>query len=146
MVNHYNVQPVYDVYANVQDRDLGAVANDVDQVLAGFQAKLPKGSFTEVRGQVSTMRTSFIGLSVGLVFAILLVYFVMVVNFQSLARSIHHSDGAAGRAGRYRTDALCNADHHQRSLHDGRDHEHRGGYGEQHSAGEFCQRSARGGP
>jgi multidrug efflux pump subunit AcrB len=83
VVNHYNVQPVYDVYANVQDRDLGAVAKDVDQVLAGFQAKLPKGSFIETRGQVSTMRSSFQGLSVGLIFAILLVYFVMVVNFQS---------------------------------------------------------------
>jgi multidrug efflux pump subunit AcrB len=83
VVNHYNVQPVYDVYANVQDRDLGAVATDVDRVLAGFQSKLPKGSFIETRGQVSTMRTSFQGLSVGLVFAILLVYFVMVVNFQS---------------------------------------------------------------
>jgi multidrug efflux pump subunit AcrB len=83
VVNHYNVQPVYDVYANVQDRDLGAVATDVDRVLAGFQSKLPKGSFIETRGQVSTMRSSFQGLSVGLVFAILLVYFVMVVNFQS---------------------------------------------------------------
>jgi multidrug efflux pump subunit AcrB len=83
VVNHYNVQPVYDVYANVQDRDLGAVAGDVDRVLAGFQSKLPKGSFIETRGQVSTMRTSFQGLSVGLLFAILLVYFVMVVNFQS---------------------------------------------------------------
>ena len=52
-------------------------------MLAGFQSKLPKGSFIETRGQVSTMRTSFQGLSVGLIFAILLVYFVMVVNFQS---------------------------------------------------------------
>jgi multidrug efflux pump subunit AcrB len=83
VVNHYNVQPLYDVYANVQDRDLGAVASDVDRALAKFQSKLPKGSFIETRGQVSTMRSSFIGLSIGLVFAILLVYFVMVVNFQS---------------------------------------------------------------
>jgi multidrug efflux pump subunit AcrB len=83
VVNHYNVQPVYDVYANVQDRDLGAVATDVERVLAGFRSKLPKGSFIETRGQVSTMRSSFQGLSVGLVFAVLLVYFVMVVNFQS---------------------------------------------------------------
>ncbi len=67
----------------MQDRDLGAVATDVDRVLAGFQSKLPKGSFIETRGQVATMRTSFIGLGIGLVFAILLVYFVMVVNFQS---------------------------------------------------------------
>jgi multidrug efflux pump subunit AcrB len=83
VVNHYNVQPLYDVYANVQDRDLGAVANDVDRILAEFTPKLPKGSFLETRGQVSTMRSSFRGLAVGLVFAIVLVYFVMVVNFQS---------------------------------------------------------------
>jgi multidrug efflux pump subunit AcrB len=83
VVNHYNVQPLYDVYANVQDRDLGAVANDVDRILAEFTPKLPKGSFLETRGQVSTMRSSFKGLAVGLVFAIVLVYFVMVVNFQS---------------------------------------------------------------
>ena len=65
MVNHYNVQPLYDVYANVQDRDLGAVANDVDQVLRGLTPKLPKGSFFETRGQVATMRSSFSGLGSG---------------------------------------------------------------------------------
>jgi multidrug efflux pump subunit AcrB len=83
VVNHYNVQPLYDVYANVQDRDLGAVANDVDRVLAGFESKIPPGSFIETRGQVATMRSSFVGLGIGLIFAIVLVYFVMVVNFQS---------------------------------------------------------------
>jgi len=83
VVNHYNVQPLYDIYANVQDRDLGAVANDVDRILREFTPKLPKGSFLETRGQVSTMRSSFQGLAIGLVFAIVLVYFVMVVNFQS---------------------------------------------------------------
>jgi multidrug efflux pump subunit AcrB len=83
VVNHYNVQPLYDVYANVQDRDLGAVAKDVDRVLAEYAPKIPKGSFIETRGQVATMRSSFIGLGVGMVFAVVLVYFVMVVNFQS---------------------------------------------------------------
>jgi multidrug efflux pump subunit AcrB len=83
VVNHYNVQPLYDVYANVQDRDLGAVAKDVDRVLAEFIPKLPHGSFIETRGQVATMRSSFTGLGIGLIFAIVLVYFVMVVNFQS---------------------------------------------------------------
>jgi multidrug efflux pump subunit AcrB len=83
VVNHYNVQPLYDVYANVQDRDLGSVAGEVHRVLNDFRSKLPKGSFFETRGQVETMRTSFIGLGVGLVFAVVLVYFVMVVNFQS---------------------------------------------------------------
>ncbi|HVN06527.1 MAG TPA: efflux RND transporter permease subunit [Bryobacteraceae bacterium] len=83
VVDHYNVQPLYDVYANVQDRDLGSVAGDVRHVLDTFRAKLPKGSFFETRGQVETMRTSFIGLGAGMVFAVVLVYFVMVVNFQS---------------------------------------------------------------
>jgi multidrug efflux pump subunit AcrB len=83
VVNHYNVQPLFDVYANVQDRDLGSVAGQVQRVLAEFNSKLPKGSFFETRGQVSTMKSSFIGLGVGLLFAVILVYFVMVVNFQS---------------------------------------------------------------
>jgi len=83
VVNHYNVQPLYDVYANVQDRDLGAVARDVDRVLAEYSSQIPKGSFIETRGQVATMRSSFVGLGIGLIFAIVLVYFVMVVNFQS---------------------------------------------------------------
>ncbi|HVP46694.1 MAG TPA: efflux RND transporter permease subunit [Bryobacteraceae bacterium] len=83
VVTHYNVQPLYDVYANVQDRDLGSVAREADRVLADFQSKLPRGSFLETRGQVETMRSSFVGLGVGLLFAIVLVYFVMVVNFQS---------------------------------------------------------------
>ncbi len=83
VVNHYNVQPLYDVYANVQDRDLGGVARDVDRVLAEFKSQLAPGSFFETRGQVQTMRDSFTGMAFGLVFAIILVYFVMVVNFQS---------------------------------------------------------------
>ncbi|MGO9255707.1 MAG: efflux RND transporter permease subunit [Bryobacteraceae bacterium] len=83
VVNHYNVQPLYDVYANVQDRDLGAVAGEVDRVLDEFGRKLPKGSFLETRGQVATMRSSFVRMGLGMVFAIVLVYFVMVVNFQS---------------------------------------------------------------
>ena len=83
IVNHYDVQPVYDIYANVQDRDLGAVAGDVRRLVAEYTPKLPKGSFFELRGQAETMKQSFIGLGVGMLFAVMLVYFVMVVNFQS---------------------------------------------------------------
>jgi len=83
VINHYDVQPLYDIYANVQDRDLGSLASDVNRLIDEFRPKLPKGSFFEMRGQVETMRTSFIGLAVGLLFAILLVYFLMVVNYQS---------------------------------------------------------------
>ncbi|MBW4696126.1 MAG: efflux RND transporter permease subunit [Lyngbya sp. HA4199-MV5] len=83
VVNHYNVQPVFDIYANVQDRDLGGVSKEIDRIVAAAKAKLPKGSFIEVRGQVGTMKSSFLSLGLGLVFAIMLVYFLMVVNFQS---------------------------------------------------------------
>ncbi|HLJ51260.1 MAG TPA: efflux RND transporter permease subunit [Bryobacteraceae bacterium] len=83
VIDHYNVQPVYDIYANVQDRDLGSVASEITGLLNKLSPKLPKGSFFETRGQVQTMHDSFIGLGVGLLFAVLLVYFVMVINFQS---------------------------------------------------------------
>ena len=82
-VNHYNVQPVIDVYASTQDRDLGAVAADTDKVLRTFDGHLPRGTRIVVRGQVVTMRSSFVGLGLGLVGAILLVYLLIVINFQS---------------------------------------------------------------
>ncbi len=83
VVNHFNVQTVFSVYANVEDRDLGSVARDVRKIVAEFQEKLPKGATIEVRGQVATMDSSFTRLGLGLVFAILLVYLLMVINFQS---------------------------------------------------------------
>jgi len=82
-VNHYNVQPVMDVYASTQDRDLGAVAADTDKILKEFDKNLPRGTHIVMRGQVATMRSSFLGLGVGLAGAILLVYLLIVVNFQS---------------------------------------------------------------
>ena len=83
VVNHYNVQPVFDIYANVENRDLGSFADEVQKVLNNVRKNLPRGSYIDVRGQVETMRSSFVGLGFGLIFAVLLVYFVMVINFQS---------------------------------------------------------------
>jgi CzcA family heavy metal efflux pump len=82
-VNHYNVQPVIDVYASTQERDLGAVATDTNKVIESFDGKLPRGTRIIMRGQVSTMQSSFIGLGLGLVGAIVLVYLLIVINFQS---------------------------------------------------------------
>lgn len=82
-VNHYNVQPVMDVYASTQDRDLGAVAADTEKILQDFDKQLPRGTHLVMRGQVSTMRSSFFGLGAGLLGAIVLVYLLIVVNFQS---------------------------------------------------------------
>jgi multidrug efflux pump subunit AcrB len=112
IVSHYDIAPVFDVMANVQGRDLGALADDVQKVLDGFDpkpgmvrnaakylgldwvldklhlfvvppSKLPRGTTLKVRGQVSSMNSSFLGLGAGIIFAIVLVYFLMVVNFQS---------------------------------------------------------------
>jgi len=83
IVNHYNVQPVFDVLANVQGRDLGGVASQVTKVLDEFKSKLPRGTFLSVRGQVDSMNKSFAGIGAGILFAIVLVYFLMAVNFQS---------------------------------------------------------------
>ena len=83
VIYHYDIRPVIDVYASVQDRDLGGVAQDVDKITAGAQKQLPTGTDLTVRGQVLTMRQSFTGLFQGLAGAIVLVYLLMVVNFQS---------------------------------------------------------------
>jgi multidrug efflux pump subunit AcrB len=83
VVSHYNVQPVFEIFANVQGRDLGSVSADVDRVVNEMRPKLPRGSSIAIRGQVESMNSSFAGLAFGLVFAVLLVYFLIVVNFQS---------------------------------------------------------------
>ena len=83
MITHWNVQPAIDIYANVQGRDLGAVADDVAKIMDESEKELPKGSRMILRGQVDTMQSSFNGLLLGLIFAIMLVYLLMVVNFQS---------------------------------------------------------------
>ncbi|HEY3855541.1 MAG TPA: efflux RND transporter permease subunit [Verrucomicrobiae bacterium] len=83
VVSHYNIQPVIDVYGDVQGRDLGAVAKNFEKIVKEAEKKLPRGSSIKVRGQVETMKSSFIGLGFGLLFAILLVYLLIVINFQS---------------------------------------------------------------
>ncbi|MGA2256626.1 MAG: efflux RND transporter permease subunit, partial [Thermoguttaceae bacterium] len=83
VVSHYNVQPVFEVYADVQGRDLGAVSGDVRRVVDALGPDLPRGSTFSVRGQVQSMNSLYRGLAFGLLFAVLLVYFLMVVNFQS---------------------------------------------------------------
>jgi multidrug efflux pump subunit AcrB len=83
IVNHYDVQPVFDVLANVQGRDLGGVAGQVNKIVDQAKKDLPRGTFLNVRGQVESMNKSFAGIGAGILFAIVLVYFVMVVNFQS---------------------------------------------------------------
>jgi multidrug efflux pump subunit AcrB len=83
VVSHYNVTPVIDIYGNVSGRDLGGVLHDLQPLLEQTQKELPRGSFLKLRGQATTMHSSYIGLSVGLAGAIVLIYLLLVVNFQS---------------------------------------------------------------
>jgi multidrug efflux pump subunit AcrB len=83
VASHYNVQPVIDIYGSVQGTDLGRVSSQVTRITDEAQKHLPAGSHLVIRGQVATMRSSFTGLYIGLAFAIALVYFLLVVNFQS---------------------------------------------------------------
>ena len=81
--SHWNVQPVMDIFGATQGRDLGAVADDVNKIVDASMKDLPKGSRVIVRGQIETMMSSFQGLLYGLIFAVVMVYLLMVVNFQS---------------------------------------------------------------
>jgi multidrug efflux pump subunit AcrB len=83
IVNHYNVQPVIDVYANVDRRDLGSVGAGVEKIVAAMTPTLPRGTTIDVRGQLLTMQNSFFRLGLGMIFAVVLVYLLMAVNFQS---------------------------------------------------------------
>ena len=83
IINHYNVQPVFDIYANVDRQDLGSVGSAVEKIMREFSGKLPRGTSFDLRGQVRTMETSFYRLGLGMIFAVVLVYLLMAVNFQS---------------------------------------------------------------
>jgi multidrug efflux pump subunit AcrB len=83
VISHYDIRPVIDIYGSVQGRDLGAVARQINRIITETQGSLPRGSQVIVRGQVRTMRSSYIGLLAGLAFSIVLVYLLIVVNFQS---------------------------------------------------------------
>jgi multidrug efflux pump subunit AcrB len=83
IVNHYNVTPVFDVYANLDRRDLGSVGKEVENIVKEEQAHLPRGTTFNLRGEYETMQSSFVRLSLGMAFAVVLVYLLMAVNFQS---------------------------------------------------------------
>ena len=83
VVSHYNVQPVIDIYATPHDRDLGAIAGDIQKILDDTAHDVPGGSTVKLRGQVTTMTAAYDQLFLGLALAVVLIYFLIVVNFQS---------------------------------------------------------------
>ncbi|MGS0891102.1 efflux RND transporter permease subunit [Burkholderia stagnalis] len=83
VITHYNIRPAIDLYVSVEGRDLGSVAGEIERVVSDMRASLPRGTDLTMRGQVETMRTSYLGLGAGVAMAIVLVYLLIVVNFQS---------------------------------------------------------------
>jgi len=83
VISHYNITPVIDVFGGVSGRDLGGVLHDLKPLIAQAEKELPRGSFIKTRGQAETMDSSFTGLSLGLVMAMVLIYLLLVINFQS---------------------------------------------------------------
>jgi multidrug efflux pump subunit AcrB len=83
VITHYNIRRTLDIYGNVQGTDLGSVNRQIEKIVAANEKSLPRGSFLRVRGQIETMQSSYFGLLAGLAFAIVLVYLLIVVNFQS---------------------------------------------------------------
>ncbi len=83
VISHFNIRRTLDIYGNVQGRDLGSVGKQIQKIVAANRKDLPRGSFLRVRGQIETMNSSYFGLIAGLAFAIVLVYLLIVVNFQS---------------------------------------------------------------
>ena len=132
--SHYDIAPVIDIYGSVSGRDLGGVARDIDTRIDALRSQLPRGSHVVVRGQVQTMRSSYVGsLMGGLIFAILLDYLLIVVNFQSWLDPSHHDFGAARGSGGNCMVPLCYTYNVERSRSDGDDHVHGRGDCEQHS-------------
>lgn len=83
IASHYQIMPVFDIYMNIQDRDLGGVAQDTQKIVDEMRKTLPRGVFITMRGQALSMNSAFSGLLSGLVFALILVYMLLVINFQS---------------------------------------------------------------
>ena len=142
VVNHYNIRRVVDIYANVQDRDLGAVSRQITKILDGNAKSLPRGTFVTLKGQVDTMRSSYTGLArwSGIFHRACLP--AHRGQFSELDRSVHHHYRAARGARRHRAVSLSHAHHTECACTDGRHHVHGRGNSQQHSGCIVCQEFA----
>ena len=140
-VSHYNIAPVLDIYGNVVNSDLRSVSDKISLIIEQHRKELPRGSQIVLRGQVQTMNSSFIGLTSGLAFSILLVYLLIVVNFPVVARSFYDHCCVACRVMRHRVDVVYYGNPHQRACSDGFHHDHGRGHGEFHPGDQFRPRT-----
>ncbi len=83
VITHYNIKPAFDIFASTQGRDLGSVASDINKVIEKHKTDLPKGASIDLKGQVPIMESSYMGLTLGLIASIVLIYFLIVINFES---------------------------------------------------------------
>ena len=142
VLNHYDIRRVVDVYASVQDRDLGAVGREITRIVDANRKLLPRGSFITTRGQLQTMRRSYLGLLAGLGFAIILVYLLIVVNFQSWLDPFIIITASTRRAGWHYRIPVPHSYHAQRPGVDGLDHVHGRRHRQQYFGRVVCQRAA----
>ena len=129
-LTHYQIQTTSDVHLGVRNSALGTVGGEVQKVVDKYRDQLPKGSSFQLRGQIESMHASYVGLGVGLIFAVVLVYLLMVVNFQSWLDPLIILMAVPGAFRGHPVDALGDADEPQRARADGHDHVHRRGDGE----------------
>ncbi|MEI9959549.1 MAG: efflux RND transporter permease subunit [Limisphaerales bacterium] len=117
--------PVIDIYGNIDGRDLGGVLNEIEPLIEKIKKDLPRGSSIVMRGQAETMRSSYLGLGVGLVMAIVLIYFLLVVNFQSWLDPFIIITALPGALAGRGVGIIFDPNHLERSRIDGRHHESR---------------------
>ncbi len=143
IINHYNVWPVFDVYANVDRRDLGGVGAEVRKIMREEEAHLPRGTSFDLRGQIETMQSSFFRLGLGMIFAVVLVYLLMTVNFQSWVDPFIILMALPGAMAGILWMLFITGNNVERTLPDGLHHVRWCGDRQQHSDGDVRQRSAR---
>ncbi len=138
IINHYNIQPTYDIYADADQRDLGGIADAIHKLIKS-EKNLPGGTFIELRGEVTTMEESFTRLLLGIAFAVVIVYLLMAVNFQSWLDPFIILTALPGAFSGILMDVVFHSDYVQRALTHGIDHDHRCGDCELDPVGRVCQ-------
>jgi len=134
VVNHYNIQQAFDVYAQPDGRDLGGVASDIDGLVTQIKPKLPRGSSITVRGQVQNMRSAFTGLIGGILAALILVFIILMINFQTVLDPLVIIIALPGAVAGVLWALFVTPYHVQRPVVDGDDHGNRRRHVQQRAA------------
>ena len=141
VVSQLNIRPVFDVHADVEGRDLNSAAAEIEKAIDAARQTAPKGVTITLSGQIETMKESYSGLFSGMALAVVLVFLLLVINFQSWIDPLIVLFGSAVCARRRDMDAVSFADPHQRAGIDGYADVHRADHGQQHS-GRHLRQSA----